>query len=141
MQNMCSSKLWAMSNQRKQNSREGSQRTNKYAYTLTNSLHLIRPSNSTGQDDQPSKSESAVSPSHDKAIDELYQRWLFLSPREQDVVALTCLGYKNHQIGFRLGLSVATVKSYLQTVFHKLNLHSKTELRLIFYGWDFSGRK
>jgi len=130
-----------MSNPRKQNPRAGSQRTNKYAYTLTNSLHLIRSSNSTGQEHRSSKDESAVDPPRDKNTDELYQRWLSLSPREQDVVALTCLGYKNHQIAFRLGLSVTTVKSYLQTVFHKLDLHSKTELRLIFYGWDFNGWK
>jgi DNA-binding NarL/FixJ family response regulator len=127
-----------MSNPRKPNSRAGAQRTNKYAYTLTNSVHLIRASTSTRQETRSSTNESAVSPPHTKHMDELYQRWLSLSAREQDVVALTCLGNKNQQIAFRLGLSLATVKSYLQTVFYKLNLHSKTELRLQFYGWDFS---
>ena len=53
-------------------------------------------------------------------------------------MALTCLGYKNQQIAFQLGLSVTTVKSYIQSVFHKLNLHSKTEIRLAFVHWDFS---
>ena len=74
----------------------------------------------------------------DRDGDELYQLWLFLSTREQDVVALTCLGFTNDQIAFRLGLSTVTVKSYLQNVFYKLNLHSKTEVRLTFVSWDFS---
>jgi DNA-binding NarL/FixJ family response regulator len=76
--------------------------------------------------------------STDKYNSELYDRWLSLSFREQQVIALTCLGYKNDQIAFKLGLSTTTVKSYIQKVCNKLDLHSKTEIRLTFAGWDFS---
>jgi DNA-binding NarL/FixJ family response regulator len=127
--------------QKKKSERAGSQQTNKYAYTLANSLHLVRrPKSSANQENRLPEDDSdlAVSLPYDKKTDELYQRWLSLSPREQDVIALTCLGYKNQQIAFRLGLSVGTVKSYLQNVCYKLDLHSKTEIRLTFVYWDFS---
>ena len=128
--------------QKKKHERAGSQQTNKYSYILGNLLHLVRrPADSASQENRPSEDDSALAVSlpYDKNIDELYQRWLSLSTREQDVIALTCLGYKNHQIAFRLGLSVGTVKSYIQNVCYKLNLHSKTEIRLTFVHWDFSG--
>lgn len=69
---------------------------------------------------------------------ELYDRWMSFSIREQQVIALTCLGYKNDQIAFKLGLRTTTIKSYIQKVCNKLGLHSKTEIRLTFVGWDFS---
>lgn len=64
--------------------------------------------------------------------------WLYLSPREQDVTALTCLKYTNRQIAARLGLSADTVRTYLVTVLHKLSLDNKADLRVFFAGWDFS---
>ena len=76
--------------------------------------------------------------STDKYDAELYQFWLSLSFRQQQVIALTCLGYKNDGIAFKLGLSTNTVKSYIQDVCNKLGLHSKTDIRLAFKGWDFS---
>lgn len=127
--------------QKKKDSRAGAQRTNKYAYTLENSLHLVRrPPHSASQENRDPKHDpaEAVGPSRAQPPGELYQQWLSLSPREQDVVAFTCLGYKNQQIAFRMGISAATVKSYIQTACYKLNLHSKTDIRLRFYGWDFS---
>jgi len=128
--------------QKKKHGRAGSQRTNKYSYTLGNSLHLIRrPADSANQENRLPEDDPnlPVSLPYDKNTDELYQRWLSLSPREQDVVALTCLGYTNRQMAFRLGLSIGTIKSYLQNVLYKLDLHSKTEIRLAFVYWDFSG--
>jgi hypothetical protein len=47
------------------------------------------------------------------------------------------MGYKNEQIAFQMGVSVGTVKSYLQHVFLKIGVQSKTELRLKFYNFDF----
>jgi DNA-binding NarL/FixJ family response regulator len=44
---------------------------------------------------------------------------------------------KNMQIAFKMGVSVATVKSYLQNVFNKIGVRSKTELRLKFVHFDF----
>ena len=36
-----------------------------------------------------------------------------------------------------MGVSVGTVKSYLQHVFYKMDVRSKVELRLKFHGFDF----
>ena len=126
---------------KKKNERAGSQRTNKYSFTLGNILRLVRrPADSANQDHRlPEDNPNLpVSLPYDQSTEELYQRWLNLSPREQDVVALTCLGYKNHHIAFRLGLSVTTVKSYIQKVCYKLHLHSKADIRVAFANWDFS---
>lgn len=79
----------------------------------------------------------AVSSSHPLQHDRLYQQWILLSPREQDVTALTCLRFTNPQIAARLGLSKETVKTYLQKVLNKLGLQSKADLRVLFANWDF----
>jgi DNA-binding CsgD family transcriptional regulator len=71
--------------------------------------------------------------------DDLWQRWMSLSPREQDVTALTCLGYTNRQIAARLHISYETAKGYVRQLLVKFNLHSKDELRVILRLWDFSG--
>ena len=70
--------------------------------------------------------------------DELWRQWQSLSPREQDVAALACLGYTNRQIAARLNISSETVKSRLHNALQKLNLHKRTELRLLLAEWDFS---
>lgn len=80
----------------------------------------------------------AVSSPHPLQQDELYQRWILLSPREQDVTALTCLRFTNPQIAARLGLSRETVKTYLQKVLNKFGLQSKADVRVMFANWDFS---
>jgi DNA-binding CsgD family transcriptional regulator len=80
----------------------------------------------------------AVSSSHTLQQDKLYEQWILLSPREQDVTALTCLRYTNPQIAARLGLSKETVKTYLQKVLNKFGLQSKADLRVMFANWDFS---
>ena len=69
---------------------------------------------------------------------DLWQRWLLLSPREQDAAALACLGYTNRQIAARLGVSAETVKTHLHNALAKFNLHGRAELRLLLEGWDFS---
>jgi DNA-binding CsgD family transcriptional regulator len=42
---------------------------------------------------------------------ELSERWQSLSPREQEVSALTCRGYTNRQMAARLGVAEETVKT------------------------------
>jgi DNA-binding CsgD family transcriptional regulator len=64
-------------------------------------------------------------------------KWDVLSPREQQVCARICLGDTNRQIAARLGLSEQTVRSYLQTILVKLQLHGKAEVRVLFSVWDF----
>lgn len=65
-------------------------------------------------------------------------RWRALSPREQQIAALTCLNLTNRQIAARLNLSPETVKTHLRNLLAKLELHSKAELRRALEGWDFS---
>ena len=68
----------------------------------------------------------------------LWQRWRSLSPREQDVAALACLGHTNRQIGARLGISAETVKTHLRNALIKFGLHTRSELGLLLEEWDFS---
>ena len=67
-----------------------------------------------------------------------WRSWRLLSPREQQVAALTCLNYTNPQIAARLGLSVDTIRSHSRSAQIKLNIHSKIALRLLLENWDFS---
>ena len=125
---------------RKKTSRVGPQQTNRYFHVLVSPLRLVNRTDPAAQEDHasnPRPGNAGGRRSTDREAFELYDRWLAFSAREQDVVALTCLGYKNQQIAFRLGLSVTTVKSYIQNVCYKLDVHSKTEIRLAFVDWDF----
>jgi len=72
------------------------------------------------------------------AAESQLMRWRALSPREQQVVALVCLGYTNEQIAHRLSISRETVKTHVRNVLWKLDLKSKTELREALADWDFS---
>jgi DNA-binding CsgD family transcriptional regulator len=74
-----------------------------------------------------------------RSIDELWPLWESLSPREQDVTALTCLGMTNRQIAARLFLSPDTIKTHIRNVLLKFGLKGKRELRHILTGWDFGG--
>jgi ATP/maltotriose-dependent transcriptional regulator MalT len=68
---------------------------------------------------------------------ELEDRWVSLSHREQQVVALICLGYRNYEIAQTLVIAPETVKTHLQRVFDKFHLRSSKELRLALKDWDF----
>ena len=70
--------------------------------------------------------------------DKLWNQWLSLSAREKDVAALACLGYTNRQIAMRLSVSTETVKTQLQKVTIKFDVKSRTQLRMLLEGWDFS---
>lgn len=69
---------------------------------------------------------------------EMEERWLSLSQREQQVVALICLGHRNYQIAEILTIAPETVKTHLQNIFAKFNLRSSKELRLALKDWDFA---
>ena len=64
--------------------------------------------------------------------------WSSLTPREQQVAALVCTYFTNQEIADYLGISPETVKSHIQSVFHKFHLRRRTELRLALADWDFS---
>jgi ATP/maltotriose-dependent transcriptional regulator MalT len=68
---------------------------------------------------------------------ELQERWSSLSQREQQVVALICLGYRNYQIAQTLGIAPETVKTHLQHIFDKFHLRGSRELRVALKDWDF----
>jgi DNA-binding NarL/FixJ family response regulator len=68
---------------------------------------------------------------------EMEECWASLSHREQQVVALICLGYRNHEIAKVLIIAPETVKTYLQRIFNKFHLRSSKELRLALKNWDF----
>lgn len=71
------------------------------------------------------------------AQNEMQERWASLSQREQQVVALVCLGHRNYEIAQTLGIAPETVKTHLQHVYDKLHLRSSKELRLALKDWDF----
>ena len=68
---------------------------------------------------------------------EMENRWASLTHREQQVVALICLGYRNHEIAQTLVIAPETVKTHLQRIFDKFNLRSRKELRLALKDWEF----
>ncbi|MEW6267990.1 MAG: response regulator transcription factor [Thermodesulfobacteriota bacterium] len=51
-----------------------------------------------------------------------------LSAREHEIVELVALGLRNAEIGRRLAISEATVKTHLNNVFHKLGVRDRVEL-------------
>ncbi len=75
------------------------------------------------------------------SFEDLWHKWETLSPREQDVAALVCLGYTNKEVGVRLSISPETVKTHLRNVLVKFGLQNRTELRLSMKTWDFTAWK
>lgn len=70
--------------------------------------------------------------------EENLQRWKELSRREQEIVALACLGYTNKEIAGRLVISPETVKAHILHATRKFGLHSKAQLLLVLADWNFS---
>ena len=68
---------------------------------------------------------------------DLENRWSSLSQREQQVVALICLGHRNYEIANILSIAPETVKTHLQRIFDKFHLRSSKELRLALKDWNF----
>ena len=64
--------------------------------------------------------------------------WHQITPRQQEVTALVCLGYTNQEIGRRLSISPETVKSHLRAVLRRYDLRNRTELGRFYNNWDFS---
>jgi len=126
---------------KKKPSRIGSQQTNRYFHILANPLRLVNRTDSAAQENNSSNNRprdlTGGRRSTDRDLLDLYDRWWSLSSRERLVTYLTCMGYKNDQIVFHMGISVGTVKSYLRHVFNKIDVRSKTELRLKFFNFDF----
>jgi DNA-binding NarL/FixJ family response regulator len=73
-----------------------------------------------------------------RACGDFEDRWLTLSRREQQVTALTCLGYTNRQIAAKLGVSENTVMTHVKNTMKKFNMHGKLEMITALREWDFS---
>lgn len=76
-----------------------------------------------------------------EAAEAYRQNWQALSPREEQVAALICLGYTNRQIAERLVISMDTVKTHVRNVLRKFEMGSKAEMRHAMVDWDFSAWK
>jgi DNA-binding CsgD family transcriptional regulator len=68
---------------------------------------------------------------------DIYERWMLLSEREQQVTALTCQGYTNREIAALLCIAYDTAKTHVRNVLYKFDVHSKKELRMLLANWDF----
>jgi DNA-binding CsgD family transcriptional regulator len=73
-----------------------------------------------------------------EAADENLRCWRMLTPREQEVTALVCLGYTNRRIASCLTISPETVKTHVYNALHKFGLRRKAEMRMLLAEWDFS---
>jgi len=62
--------------------------------------------------------------------------WASLSQREQQVTALTCLGYRSYEIAGALGISYETVRTHSKHIYAKFGLNRKS-LRLALKNWNF----
>ncbi|MDI6768303.1 MAG: helix-turn-helix transcriptional regulator [Anaerolineales bacterium] len=75
----------------------------------------------------------------DYQIDErLLHSWESLSPREQQIASLLCLGYTNQQIAGQLIISPETVKTHVRNTLQKFNVKTRYDLKLALANWDFS---
>ena len=60
---------------------------------------------------------------------QVIDRFAILSPREREVARLAACGYSNAQIAEELFISVETVKRHMSTIFEKLEIKSRSELK------------
>ena len=74
----------------------------------------------------------------ERRVDGAVFAWGQLTPRQQEVAALICLGYTNQQIAARLSISPETVKSHIRAVLKRFKVRSKVQLRRDLSHWDFS---
>ena len=70
-----------------------------------------------------------------------WRAWKELTPRQQEVAALICLGYTTPQIAARLSVSPETVKTHVRHLLEKFHLRTRQELRQALEDWDFSDWK
>jgi DNA-binding CsgD family transcriptional regulator len=64
--------------------------------------------------------------------------WAALTAREQQVVALCCLEYSDHEIARMLDIAYGTARTHLYKAIDKLGINKKSELQFLLRNWDFS---
>ena len=126
---------------KKKSSRVDQQQTNTYSYIQGTPLHLVRRTDPTTEENLSNTGPKNVLPggrrSTDKFMGGLYAYWKSLSAREQDVTILVCKGLSDAEIASQLKLSISTVKSYLQHVFHKVQVRNRKQLMVRFSNFNF----
>ena len=130
---------------------------NRFIYRLLRRLGLLRPERLTFDlelEDRLALRELAREeerPADEVAADllsaalvrrrtagEYLDMWHSLTPREQEVAALICLGYTTRQMAARLQISTETVNTHVYNGLRKFGLHRRTELQRLLGEWDFS---
>ena len=69
---------------------------------------------------------------------EVAQLWARLTAREQQVVALCCLEYSDHEIAATLDIAYGTARTHLYKAIDKLGINKKSELQFLLRNWHFS---
>lgn len=110
-------------------------------FELDVSLHSMLDSMAEQQQRSPDELASNIVASalaRQVGHEALLRSWNSLTPRLQQVTALTCLGYTNRQIAGRLGITINTVHTHSQRIQYMFNVNSKADLRYLMREWDFS---
>lgn len=72
------------------------------------------------------------------ALSRAAQCWEQLSPRQQQIAAYICRGDTTRQIAAQLNISQTTVKSHVEIVLRKFDVHNRIALRRLLAPWDLS---
>lgn len=56
------------------------------------------------------------------------KKWFSVTVRERQVIALVCMGYRNHDIAAVLGVGYQTIQTHMQNIFYKFDLRSRGEI-------------
>ncbi len=75
------------------------------------------------------------------SVEELWNKWETLTPREKEVTALVCLGYTNRQAASRMSVSSETVKFHVSNILEKYDLKTRSQLQQLLSSWDFEAWK
>ena len=75
---------------------------------------------------------------HRRSGESNQERWRRLTRREQEIIALYCLGFSSSANSKRFTLSDNTIRSHVYNAMHKLGVSSRGELRGILEEWDFA---
>jgi DNA-binding CsgD family transcriptional regulator len=97
-------------------------------YKLSESLHTTLTSREHRTEQELTKDIFAAGLNQYHETFELWDTWESLTPREQEVAALVCLGHTNRQAAARMGISPETVKYHLHNVYGKFGLKSRSQL-------------
>jgi DNA-binding CsgD family transcriptional regulator len=66
----------------------------------------------------------------------LTQLWDSLSPREQEVTVLICLQYNRNQIAEVLGVTSGTIRTHMESIYKKFEVHTAKHLSSLLSKWD-----